>query len=58
MTDWLSNPPTILTNLLPKIGEKCSPKAKDIWCLIATHGLMHAGQFVPVRRALGKPVVI
>lgn len=26
--------------------------------LIATHPMMHAGQFVPVRRALGKPVTI
>lgn len=30
----------------------------DVFNLIATHPLMHAGQFVPVRRALGKPVVI
>lgn len=26
--------------------------------LIANHSLMHAGQFVPIRRALNKPVVI
>ena len=26
--------------------------------LIANHPMMHAGQFVPVRRSLGKPVVI
>ncbi len=26
--------------------------------LVATHSLMHCGQFVPVRRALGKPIVI
>lgn len=26
--------------------------------LIATHPMMHAGQFVPVRRALGKPIVM
>lgn len=30
----------------------------DIFVLIATHPMMHAGQFVPVRRALGKPIVI
>lgn len=34
------------------------PTAGQVWVLIATHPLMHAGQFVPVRRALGKPVVI
>lgn len=34
------------------------PTAGQVWILIATHPLMHAGQFVPVRRALGKPIVI
>ena len=34
------------------------PTVGHIYVLIATHGLMHAGQFVPVRRKLGKPVVI
>lgn len=34
------------------------PTAGQIWILIATHPLMHAGQFVPVRRALNKPIVI
>jgi hypothetical protein len=34
------------------------PTAGHVWVLIATHPLMHAGQFVPVRRALGKPIVI
>ena len=29
-----------------------------MFLLIATHPMMHAGQVVPVRRALGKPVVI
>jgi hypothetical protein len=34
------------------------PTVGHIFVLIATHALMHVGQFVPVRRALGKPVVI
>jgi hypothetical protein len=34
------------------------PTAGQVWILIATHPLMHAGQFVPVRRALNKPIVI
>ena len=42
--------PEFLRNFLPTRGEA--------WMLIGTHPIMHAGQFVPVRRALGKPVVI
>ncbi|MGV3485188.1 MAG: DinB family protein [Planctomycetaceae bacterium] len=34
------------------------PTVAAVLILIATHGLMHAGQFVPVRRALSKPIVI
>ncbi len=34
------------------------PTAGHVIILIATHGLMHAGQIVPVRRKLGKPIVI
>ncbi len=34
------------------------PTVGSLYVLISTHGMMHAGQFVPVRRALGKPVVI
>ena len=42
----------------PEHFRNMFPTAGHIWVLIATHPLMHAGQFVPVRRALGKPVVI
>lgn len=34
------------------------PTMGDLFMLLATHGMMHAGQFVPVRRKLGKPVLI
>ena len=34
------------------------PTAGQVYILIATHQMMHAGQFVPVRRALGKPVLM
>ena len=34
------------------------PTVGHVFLLIAQHGLMHAGQFVPVRRALGKPIKI
>ena len=29
-----------------------------VYVLVATHAMMHVGQFVPVRRELGKPIVI
>lgn len=34
------------------------PTVGDIFVLIATHGMMHAGQLVPIRRKLGKPIVM
>lgn len=34
------------------------PTVGAVWVLLATHPLMHAGQVVPVRRKLGKPVMI
>jgi hypothetical protein len=42
----------------PESMRSWFPTVGHIWALIATHPLMHAGQFVPVRRALGKPVVM
>ncbi len=42
----------------PERMQSYAPTMGAVVLLIATHGLMHAGQFVPVRRALGKPVVI
>lgn len=34
------------------------PTVGSMYVLTATHPMMHVGQFVPVRRELGKPVVI
>jgi uncharacterized damage-inducible protein DinB len=42
--------PEHLRGMFPTVGH--------VFLLIANHGLMHAGQFVPVRRALGKPIKI
>jgi hypothetical protein len=42
----------------PENLRKRFPTVGNIVILIAVHGLMHAGQFVPVRRKLSKPVVI
>ncbi|MCA9063935.1 MAG: DinB family protein [Planctomycetaceae bacterium] len=50
-SDQLDAPgPEHFRNMFPTMGS--------MFLLIATHPLMHAGQFVPVRRELGKPVVI
>ncbi|MEM8946240.1 MAG: DinB family protein [Planctomycetota bacterium] len=42
----------------PEHFAQMFPTVGHVFVLIATHGLMHAGQFVPVRRKLGKPIVI
>jgi len=42
----------------PERMRKICPTVGSFFILIATHPMMHAGQFVPVRRALGKPIVI
>ena len=42
----------------PEQFRQMFPTVGHIFVLIATHELMHAGQFVPVRRALGKPIVM
>ena len=42
----------------PEHFAEMFPTVGHLFVLIATHGMMHAGQIVPVRRKLGKPVVI
>ncbi len=42
----------------PEQFRQMFPTVGHIYVLIATHGMMHAGQFVPVRRELGKPVLM
>lgn len=42
----------------PERMRRMCPTIGSFFGLIATHPMMHAGQFVPVRRALGKPIVI
>ena len=39
-------------------GWEMAPTVGALFVLIANHPMMHAGQFVVVRRKLGKPVVI
>jgi hypothetical protein len=42
----------------PEFLASMCPNRCGVFVLIATHAMMHVGQFVPVRRKLGKPVVI
>lgn len=42
----------------PEHLQQICPNVGGVFVLIATHAMMHVGQFVPVRRMLGKPVLI
>jgi hypothetical protein len=42
----------------PENFRQFCPTVADVCMLIASHPMMHVGQFVPVRRSLDKPVVI
>jgi hypothetical protein len=42
----------------PESWRNMFPRVGDMVVLLTTHSLMHAGQWVPVRRQLDKPVVI
>lgn len=47
-----------LDNPAPDQFRDFCPTMGDMFTLIATHPLMHAGQFVIVRRQLGKPILM
>ncbi len=42
----------------PEDFREFCPTMGDMFTLIATHPMMHAGQFVVVRRQLGKPILM
>jgi uncharacterized damage-inducible protein DinB len=42
----------------PEDFRNFCPTMGDMFTLIATHPMMHAGQFVVVRRQLGKPILM
>ena len=42
----------------PEPLRSVCPTMGDLFILIATHPMMHAGQFVIVRRQLGKPILM
>lgn len=51
-------PQSDLDNPAPEDFREFCPTMGDMFTLIATHPMMHAGQFVIVRRQLGKPILI
>ncbi len=42
----------------PESWRTMFPRIGDMMVLLTSHAMMHVGQWVPVRRSLGKPVVI
>ncbi len=47
-----------LDNPAPEDFREFCPTMGDMFTMIATHPMMHAGQFVIVRRQLGKPILM
>ncbi|MEM9660344.1 MAG: DinB family protein, partial [Planctomycetota bacterium] len=47
-----------LDNPAPEDFREFCPTMGDMFTLIATHPMMHAGQFAVVRRQLGKPILM
>lgn len=47
-----------LDNPAPENFRDFCPTVGDMFALIAAHPMMHAGQFVVVRRQLGKPILM
>lgn len=50
--------PAKLDSPSPEHMRSFCPTMGDVFSLIATHPMMHAGQFVIVRRQLGKPILM
>ncbi|MCA9174295.1 MAG: DinB family protein [Planctomycetales bacterium] len=51
-------PDEVLDQDSPEWLREHFPKQGQLFVLIGTHPMMHAGQFAVVRRALGKPVLM
>ena len=51
-------PDSDLENPSPEQFRQFCPTMGDMFNLIASHPMMHAGQFVIVRRQLGKPILM
>ena len=53
-----ATPDEVLDNPSPERMRDYAPTVGAVFSLMALHELMHAGQFVPVRRMLGKQIRI
>jgi hypothetical protein len=53
-----ATPPDQLDAPGPENVRSYAPTVGAVFTLIGIHEMMHAGQFVPVRRMAGKPIVI
>ena len=53
-----ATPDEVLDNPSPQRMRDYAPTVGAVFALMAAHELMHAGQFVPVRRMLGKQIKI
>ena len=58
LTALESYPESDLDKPAPDDFREFCPTMGDVLTLIATHPMMHAGQFVIVRRQLGKPILM
>ena len=52
-----ATPETDLDQPSPEPMREYAPTIGVVFNLVGMHMMMHAGQFVPVRRKLGKPVL-
>ncbi len=52
-----ATPDAVLENPGPESMREYAPTVASVLMLMGTHWLMHAGQFVPIRRKLGKPAM-
>ncbi|MCC6125862.1 MAG: DinB family protein [Pirellulales bacterium] len=50
-------PESVLEEPGPEAMREYAPTKADIFMLLGNHLAMHAGQFVPIRRKLGKPAL-
>ncbi len=52
-----ATPEADLDKPAPESMRDYAPTVASVLTLLRTHRLMHAGQFVPIRRKLGKPAL-
>jgi hypothetical protein len=50
-------PDSRLDDPSPEAMREYCPKVSSVLSLLGTHWMMHSGQFVAVRRKLGKPAI-